>query len=90
MVWANGIEDALDEAVDWIADNAPGLLCDDTVAYAYKFAIGEGVSEERAQELAEQDTTRAGNAGHYILSHEWLILAEDPTRAQILEPQGRA
>lgn len=90
MVWANGIDSALDEAVDWIAKNAPGLLCDDTVQYAYKFAIGEGISEERAQELAEQDTTCAGNAGHYIASHEWFILAEDPTRAQVLEIQGRA
>ena len=87
MVWANHLEDALDEAIDWIADNAPGLLCDDEVSEEYERAIKEGLSEEEAHERATEDTTCGGNAGHYILSYEWSIVAEDPTRADILAMQ---
>jgi hypothetical protein len=84
MVWANSLEDALDEAIDWIAENAPGLLCDDQVAEAYREAITEGKSEDEAHEIATEDTTCGGNAGHYILSWEWCIVAEDPSRAEVL------
>lgn len=90
MVWANSLDDALDEAVDWIADNEPGLLVDETVQYAYNFAIGEGVDEDEARELAEADTTCAGNAGHYLASWEWHVLAEVPSRAEVLALQGRS
>jgi hypothetical protein len=83
MVWANNLEDALDECVDWIAENAPGLLCDDEVAELYKEAIAEGKSEEEAREESEMDTTVAGNCGHYLHSWEWNIVAENPTRQEI-------
>ncbi len=85
MVWANSLDSALDEAVDWIVDNAPGLLADEQVAEEYARAIAEGMSEEEALEEAEVDTTCAGNCGNYILSHEWGVVVEDPTRAQVLE-----
>lgn len=84
MVWANSCDDALDEAVDWIADNKPGLLHDNEVAEAYAWAIEQGKSEEEASEEAEVDMTIAGNAGHYLLSSEWTIVAENPTRAEVL------
>lgn len=90
MVWANSLDDALDEAVDWIADHAPGLLADDAVKEAYEEAIREGKSEEAAQEAAEMDTVTAGNNGHYLHSWEWNIVAEDPTREQVLEIQRRS
>jgi hypothetical protein len=89
MAWANNLGDALDECVDWIADNAPGLLCDEAVHDEYRAAIAEGLDEEAAQERATIDTTCAGNAGHYLHSWEWSIAAEDPTRAEILALQGR-
>lgn len=97
MVWANSLDDALDECIDWIADNAPGLLADEQVEEAYKEALAEALAEgldqeeaeERAQDEAMVDTTCGGNCGHYLLSWEWGILAEDPTRADILELQGR-
>lgn len=89
MVWANSLDDALDECVDWIADNAPGLLADEQVTEAYNEAIAAGMSEEDAQAEAETDTTSAGGYGHYILSWEWAIVAEDPDRATILDIQGR-
>ncbi len=90
MVWANSLENALDEAIDWIVDNKPGLLGDEQVHEAYSEALAEGKSEEEAIEEAEVGTTCGCNEGHYILSWEWTILAEDPTRAQVLELQGRA
>ncbi len=97
MVWADHLEDALDECVDWIAEHAPGLLMDEQVAEAYKeafdAAIAEGMSEEdadeHAREEAETDMTCAGNCGNYLASWEWGIVAENPTRAQVLEMLGR-
>lgn len=85
MVWANGLEDALDECVDWIAEYRPGLLYDDEVAEAYQEALDAGESEESALEMAEIDMIRAGNCSNYVASWEWCIVAEDPTRAQIKE-----
>lgn len=92
MVWANHLEDALDEAVDWLADpenGHTGLLADDAVNGAYRDAIALGLSEEDAIEAAEVDVTIAGNCGNHILSWEWGITAENPTRAEILALQGR-
>lgn len=84
MVWANGIDSALDEAVDWLADHAPGLLCDDEVASAYNEAVAEGKDDEAALQEAEADTTCAGNCGHYLRSDEWTIALANPTRAEVL------
>lgn len=89
LLWANSLDDALDEAVDWLAENEPGQLCDNAVFEAYKESLAGGMSEEEAQEWAAQDTTQAGNYGNYILSHEWGIVAEDPDRETILELQER-
>ncbi len=82
-VYANSLDSALDEAIDWIVDNAPGLLADEQVAETFQDAIARGMSEEDAQEEATQDTTCGGNCGNYILSQEWAIVAEDPSRTEI-------
>lgn len=84
MVWANSLDDALDVAIDWIAENEPGLLCDNEVKEIYDQAIADGKNEKTAMKEAEVDTTQAGNESHYLNSWEWSILARDPTRAQIL------
>ncbi len=89
LAWANSLDDALDEAVDWIEDHAPGLLADEAVADEYKRLKAEGKSDEEAMEEAEVDTTRAGNHGHYLHSWEWALVAEDPTREQMLELERR-
>lgn len=90
MVWANSLDDALDECVDWIADNAPGLLADDEVADEFKRLVSEGMSEEQAMEQAEIDTTCAGTYPfHYLHSWEWTIVAEDPSRKDVLELMQR-
>jgi hypothetical protein len=94
MVWANHLEDALDECVDWISENAPGLLCNDMVNEEYARLVKEhtesGLDVEEGDEVAfweeaTQDVTTAGNAGDHILSYEWGIVAENPTREQINE-----
>mgnify|MGYP001574547708 CR=1 FL=1 len=84
MVWADNLNDALDESIDWIADHAPGLLVDDAVHEAYRSGIAEGLDEEAAQDAATVDTTCNGNCGHYINAWEWTIVAEDPSREMIL------
>jgi len=89
MVWANSLDDALDEAIDWCVEHAPGLLCDDQVNEAYNAALEEGKSEEEAMEIAEMDVTTGGNYGNHVLSWEWGIAVENPTRQQILELQER-
>lgn len=90
MAWGNGLEDALEKCVDWLVDNAPGILCDDEMQEEYNRAIAEGKSEEQAQEEAETDVTVFGHSGyHGIRSDDWGICMENPTRAEILEFQGR-
>jgi len=59
LVWANSLED-----VDWLAENAPGLLADKEVREAYKreyeAAVSEGLGEEEACErLAGRECARA-------------------------------
>lgn len=81
-VWANGIDSALDECVDWLAEHAPGLLCNEPVAEEYERAIAEGLDESAAYERAVQDVTIAGNCGDHLLSWEWGIALDTPTRAQ--------
>ena len=84
MVWGNSLEDALDSSVDWIADNARGLLCDEAVDSAYLEARDRGLSEDEAWEEATVDTVCAGNSGHYLNGSEWTVVAEDPSRSEVL------
>jgi hypothetical protein len=70
LVFASDLDAALDEAVDWLVDNAPGHIVTDMVNDAYKEAVEQGLSEEKAIEWAEQDTLCAGNCGDYVLSYE--------------------
>lgn len=85
LVWANHVEDALDEAVDYLADHAPGLLADEAVRSEYDRLVGEGLASDEAMARSEVDTTCAGNSGHYLNSWEWGIALENPSRAQLKE-----
>ncbi len=89
MVWANHLEDAIDEAIDWVADHAPGNLMDEQVHEAYQRAISQGLSEEQALQVAEEDVFSGGNSGHYVASDELNVVAENPTRECVLRLQGR-
>ena len=88
MVWADNLQDALDECIDWIREYEPSMLCDDEVNEAYQEAINDGKTEEEAIEIAEQDTITGGNFGNRILSYEWGIIAENPSREQIKSIQS--
>lgn len=90
MVWANSLDAALDECVDWLVSHAPGLLADEQVAEEFALAKLDGLTDEEAAEKAEVDTTRAGNCGNYLNSWEWGILAEDPSRQTIKEIEARS
>jgi hypothetical protein len=88
LVWANSLDDAFDVACEYLHGHAPGLLADDAVQAEYLAAVAEGYDDERAQELAEVDTTRSSD-GHYVHSWEWTLSAKNPTRAFLLQLQGR-
>jgi hypothetical protein len=86
MVWGDSLDSALDEAIDWLVENEPGHIVDEQVNEEYERLCEEygpllltDEVRQQLQEEAEQDTTCGGNCGNRILSHEWSILAEDPT-----------
>lgn len=91
LVWADHLEDALDECIDWVAENAPGLLADESVREEYdRLAKERGLSPESGEEEwetvrteAESDTTHGGNCGHYLLSWEVQVY-ENPSREERL------
>lgn len=83
LVWADHLQDALDEAVDWIAENAPGLLADEQVNAAYNDAIAKGLDDEQACQVAEVDMTCAGNCGNFIPSWEWSVVSTFPSRERL-------
>lgn len=89
MVWADCLDEALDIAIDDIAERWPGYFSDDQVRDDYLRYLAEGMDEEKAMEQAEMDMTCAGNNGHYLPSWEWGIDSENPTRERILQLQGR-
>jgi hypothetical protein len=83
LATGRSIEEALGNAVDYLADKMPGYLADDAVREGYEEAIAEGLDEEQAQEQAEQDTTLCAG-GHYLNAWEWGICLENPSRADLL------
>lgn len=73
LAYAGSFSDALDECVDWIADNAPHLLANEQVEQEFYHGVAMGLSDSDAHEYATQDTTCAGNRGDYLHSWEWGI-----------------
>lgn len=103
MVWADSLDDALEEAAGWLADHAPGhimarwgeehtaLVKEACEEAGLAWPMPEGADEEeyyRAFEEAEADLTYTESG--YLTSYEWGILAEDPTRAELIELIGGA
>lgn len=89
VIYADGIEDALEEGMEYIADERPGLLCNESVREEYQRLHREFVAEhgrepadgsrdeDHLREEAEADTTMDGQ-GNYISSDEWGIDTENP------------
>lgn len=81
MVYAGHLEDALDQCVDWIAVNAPGLLANDEIQEEYARLVASGMNPEEAEEEASQDATIAGSHGDHLHSWEWGIVSAEVDRA---------
>jgi hypothetical protein len=97
MVWANSLDDALEEAAEWLAENAPGNIMKDWEE-EHKALVSE-VCEERGITFpdgfdalpdeakwaicdeAESDLTRTESG--FLTSYEWGIDLEDPSRADL-------
>ena len=100
LIWARSFDDAIEEAAEWCADHAPGLLADEAVEEAYRERLAELIADdptyhsadndetiERAHEEATQDTI-AYDHGHYF--HSWEVNGIGPlSRESILRETGR-
>ena len=82
IVSANSLDDAIEEASGWLADNEPGHFHTEYVNETYQECVGKGMSEEEAWEEATTDMTCL-DQGRYLASWEWGIVAEDPSREDL-------
>lgn len=95
LAYGDSMDSALDEAADWVEENAPGHMADDEVNEEYKRLIDEARNNnqdiededviEQIRSEAEVDTLQAGNASHYFHSWEVNVVAENPTREELIE-----
>lgn len=98
MVWARSLEDGLEEAAEWLAEHAPGHIMEEYgeehLALIREAAEELGVEFEKlsdlddarrweVQDAAEADLTRTESG--FLTSHEWSIVAEDPSREELVE-----
>jgi hypothetical protein len=83
LVWGNNLQDALDEAIDWIASHAPGLLATEYVYSEIQRLVATGVDNDTAWEEATQDMICGGNAGDYISSVCVHVVKQNPSRAEL-------
>lgn len=98
LAYAYSLEDALEEAASWLADNAPGHIikawdeehtalvreaCEDA---GLAYPPPEGADLEADGYFAAQEDAEADltytEAG-YLTSYEWFIVGEDMTPAEI-------
>jgi hypothetical protein len=95
-VWANSLDDAIEEAAGWLADHAPGHVMahwgEEHIALVREVCEEEGIAFPapgeapdaafyESCERAEADLTYTESG--YLTSYEWGILAEDPDRADL-------
>lgn len=85
LVYADGLDSAIDGLIDWVDANEPDSIMTAQVNARYQEAMNEGMSEDAAIESAETDMTRGGNAGEYIASEDWSVIGEDPSEENLLD-----
>jgi len=83
LAWADSLESALDESIDWIAKYAPSLTCNSEVHDEYTRLVADGVPHDLAVEQAEVDTY-ISESGDYIHADSWNIVFEDPDDDELL------
>jgi 8-oxo-dGTP pyrophosphatase MutT (NUDIX family) len=92
MVWEASLEDALETAAGWLADNAPGLIMspdDPELDVLYREACeelgedpdsGEGPGDAWEQATADLTYTESG----YLTSYEWgIVFDEGASRSDV-------
>jgi hypothetical protein len=88
LVWADDDGDALDEVIDYIADQPPtlgGLLADETYEERFKDALKKFKgNRDKADEEASEGLYMGGNAGNYVDTSE-VHITRDPTREQLYQ-----
>lgn len=94
VVFANHLEDALEEGIDYVAENYPGLLANEQIVEEYNRLRQEFVDEHERepddeeemalQEEAEVDTTTDGQ-GNAIMSDHWGISMENPSLQDLVD-----
>ena len=83
MVWANGLENAIEFAGEWLAYNAPRHIITNSVEECYQGGIADGMTENDARECSERDATYTESG--WLDSSEWGLIAEDPSREAVLQ-----
>ncbi len=75
LVWSaynEGLEGALEEAAEWLAEEAPGhITSDEEIRELIEEAEAEGLDEEAAYEQATADLTYTESG--YLTSYEWSV-----------------
>jgi len=74
-VWHRCLDDALEEAAEWLAETHPGLLTEPDYADARR-ELGPEASEDALQEAAEADLTYTESG--WLVGYEWWVDAADP------------
>lgn len=98
LVYANGLDGAIEEAAEFLAEHAPGHVmrewsdehkdlirevCEERgIAFPEGFEALEDDDKWAICETAEADLTRTESG--FLTSYEWGIVAEDPDRAELL------
>ncbi|HEY6033237.1 MAG TPA: hypothetical protein VIV58_03230, partial [Kofleriaceae bacterium] len=94
LIGAAGLDSAIDEMIDWIAENEPDMIVTAQVNEEYRrLVIDRGLDpnehdsrgHDEALQEAEADTTQGGNASDYLSSEDWRIVAEDPSEADLVK-----
>lgn len=83
LAYGNSLESALSEAIEWVAQHDPALLCTDVVQEQFDELIEAGADENDAWEEATIDTTCNDDGNHYISSDDWSIVLEEPSTVQL-------
>lgn len=86
MVYANSLDDALEECGEWLLEHEPGHFHDpDYSGVATEKACTQCIPNEvfcdDCQQVAVTDMTYTESG--WLLSWEWSITLEDPSRAEI-------
>lgn len=97
VIYAGSLDNAIDEMIDWVAENHPDELVDDQVNEAFRTALEANEIDpdsdldwddddvQAAQQEAEADTTQGGNNAHYINSDDWSIVSDGASHSDLVE-----